>query len=306
MIVSRNLSLQSVTASVRRENLVYFLLSLVVTFVFNWLELHYNWPKLNEWALPITPFTILGGGITIFLGFRTTTAYGRWWEARTLWGGIVNQSRTLVRQAITFSGKKGEILPFARDIAYRQIALVNAIRCHLRQSDPIEAIQAYLPAEEIESLRSHQNIPVAILQNMGGLVQSAYRDGLMDSIQMTSMDSTLADLTDLLGGCERIKNTPLPRQYDVVPQLTISLYSVLLPFGLVSTLHWWTPIISGLITFLFIAIDSIGSNIEDPFENTIHDTPMTALCRTIEINILQMIGAKDIPEPIRPMRGVIH
>lgn len=306
MIVDPKLSLQSVTASVRRENLVYLVLSLALTIVFNGLKLKYSWLKLNEWALPITPFTILGGGITIFLGFRTTTAYGRWWEARTLWGGIVNQSRTLVRQAIAFSGTAGSISPFAQDIAYRQIALVNAIRAHLRQADVIEAITPYLPTEEIESVRDHQNVPVALLLNMEVMLQSAYRDGLMDSIQMTSIDNTLSDLTDLLGGCERIKNTPLPRQYDVVPQLTISLYAILLPFGLVSTLHWWTPVISSLITFLFIAIDSIGRNIEDPFDNTVHDTPMTALCRTIEINLLQMIGVKEVPPPVQARRGVIH
>lgn len=306
MIVDRNLSLKSVAASIRRENFVYLALSIAVTFGFNWLELNFNWPKLNDWALPFAPFTILGSGLTIFLGFRTNSAYGRWWEARTLWGGIVNKSRTLARQTIIFTGTKGEITPFARDLAYRQIALVNAIRAHLRKMDGIEAVLPYLPSEDVEELRGHQNIPVAILQNMGMLIQRAYHDGMMDSIQMTRLDSTLADLTDLLGGCERIKNTPLPRQYDVVPQLTISLYSVLLPFGLVSTLHWWTPLVSSLITFMFIAIDSIGRNIEDPFENTVHDTPMSALCRTIEINLLQMIGEQNIPSPIQPVDGVIH
>lgn len=306
MIVDRTISLQSVTASVRRENLVYLLLSMIVTIIFNWVELKFRWPNLNHWALPITPFTILGAAITIFLGFRTNTSYGRWWEARTLWGGIVNKSRTLIRQSIMFTGTKGSISPFARDMANRQIALVNAIRCHLRQADMMEAILPYLPSEEIDALHGQQNFPVAILSNMGTLVQRAHDDGMLDSIQMSNIDNTMGELADLLGGCERIKNTPLPRQYDVVPQLAIAIYSVLLPFGLVSTLHWWTPVVSSLITFLFVAIDSIGSNIEDPFENTIHDTPMTALCRTIEINLLQMVGEKNIPNPILPVRGIIH
>lgn len=306
MIVDPTLSLQNVTANVRRENIVYLVLSVIVTVLYSWLEIRYNGLKLDDWALPVPPFTILGAGITIFLGFRTNTAYGRWWEARTLWGGIVNQSRTLVRQAIVFTASNGSLSPFARDIAYRQLALVNAIRSHLRQENVIESIAPYLPSEELDSLRGHQNIPVAILQSMGMAVQNAYHNGLIDSFQMTGLNSSLTTLTDLLGGCERIKNTPLPRQYDVVPQVTISLYSFLLPFGLVSTLHWWTPVISFLITFLFIAIDSIGRNIEDPFANTIHDTPMTALCRTIEINLLQMLGETNIPDPIRPVRGVIH
>ena len=257
-------------------------------------------------SLPLTPFTIIGATLTIYLGFRTNTAYGRWWEARTLWGGIVNQSRTLVRQAIVFTGTKEDISPFARDIAHWQIALVNAVRFHLRQTNSVEEIIPYLRSEEIEALHGHQNIPVAILQKMGLLLRHAYHDGLMDSIQLTNIDDTLRNLTDMLGGCERIKNTPLPRQYDVIPQLAIYFYACLLPFGLVSTLHFWTPIVSFLITFLFIAMDSIGRNIEDPFDNTVHDTPITALCRTIEINLLQMIGEKDIPEPIKPIHGVLH
>ncbi len=306
MIVSRKLSLQDLTSSVRRENLVYFVLSVVVTVVFVWLELTFNWKKLNDWALPLPPFTLLGGGLTIFLGFRTNSAYGRWWEARTLWGGIINKSRTLVREAVIFTGKRGSISPLARSLAFSQIALVNAIRSHLRQADVIESITPYLPVEEIEALRKHQNIPVAILQKMGIAIQGAYEEGLVDTIQMTSLSGILADLTDLLGGCERIKNTPLPRQYDVVPQVAISLYSLLLPFGLVSTLHWWTPVISALVTFLFIAIDSIGRNMEEPFDNSIHDIPMSALCRTIEINLLQLIGEEDVPPPIQPVHGVIH
>lgn len=304
MIVDRNLSLRSVTASVRLANLVFFAWALAVT-------LAYRRFGSDSLSFSPTPFTILGAGITIFLGFRTNTAYDRWWEARTLWGGIVNQSRTLVRQALLFTGtdgdNAGDTVPsaFARSIAYRQVAFVNAMRAHLRRQDALAATESYLSTDDRTALAGVQNVPAALLQRMGDGLRRAYAEKRIDSIQQSVLDGTLTELTNLLGGCERIKNTPLPRQYDTVPQLAIYAYSVLLPLGLVSSLAWWTPFISSLITFLFIAIDSIGSNIEDPFESGIHDVPMTSLCRTIEINLREMLGEKEIPTPIEPRHGIL-
>ena len=307
MIVDRRLSFRSVTISVRRENLVFFALSLLVT-------LFYRRFDVTALSLAVTPFTILGAAITIFLGFRTNTAYDRWWEARNLWGGLVNQSRTLIRQAITFHGASlpenaGDDAPtsspFVHRMATLQMAFVNATRAHLRQQEALPQIEPYLSPDDIASVQEVKNAPLAVLRLMGLELRRAHRAHLLDTIQLSAMDSTLSDLTDLLGGCERIKNTPLPRQYDTVPQFAIYTYSLFLPLGLVESIGWWTPFVSSLITFLFIAIDSIGSNIEDPFENRIHDVPMTTLCRTIEINLCQMIGDKDCPAPLEPTHGVL-
>lgn len=305
MIVSHRISFRSVTTSVRRANLVFFAISLGVTC-------YWHWYNINPLVLSPTPFTLLGTTITIFLGFRTNTAYSRWWEARTLWGGIVNQSRSIVRQALTFdvTPKSQTEAPypteFAREIAYYQMALVNATRAHLRQQDAIEAVRPFLPDSEIERLKSEANVPSALMVRMGVCLGQAFQNGQLDTIQLNAMDATLNDLTDLLGGCERIKNTPIPQQYDTVPQLAIYAYSTLLPLGLIEPMHWWTPLISSLITFFFIAIDSIGSNIEDPFEASIHDVPMSAMCRTIEINLRQMLHEKDIPKPLEAEDGVLH
>jgi putative membrane protein len=305
MIVGRKISLQSVAASVRRANLIFLFWSLIVTVIDRRTPYEYL-------SIASTPLTILGAALTIFLAFRTNTAYDRWWEARTLWGGIVNQSRTLLRQLLTFTAAKDgggaddeAPHPLARDMAYRQIALVNAMRAHLRGHDAVAAAQSYLPAEEVEALTDAPNVPDALLTGMGLRLRRAYRDGLLDTIQLAAVDGTVTELTNLLGGCERIKNTPLPRQYDTVPQLAIMAYGMLLPLGLVDSLGWWTPLISALIISVFIAVDTIGSNIEDPFESTIHDTPMSALCRTIEINLRHTLGEKDLPKPVEPRHGVL-
>jgi putative membrane protein len=324
MIVDRTLSFRSVTMSIRRDNLVFFALSLLITLFYR--RLH-----MTELSLAVTPLTIFGAALTIFLAFRTNTAYDRWWEARTLWGGMVNQSRTLIRQAITFAGS-GEtrspddgigkstdspgsnlqnvdqdlvFSPFVHKMAHLQMAFANATRAHLRQEDPLAAVERHLSPEDRDMLATVHNVPAGILRRMGLELRRARQEGLLDTIQLSAMDTTLSDLTDILGGCERIKNTPLPRQYDTVPQFGIYAFSLLLPLGLVSSLGWWTPFICSMITFLFIAIDSIGSNIEDPFENRIHDVPMSTLCRTIEINLSQMVGEKESPTPMEPIFGVL-
>jgi putative membrane protein len=316
MIVDRKLSFRAVSMSIRRDNLVFFAISLLITLAYRRLQ-------LTELSVETAPLTILGAAITIFLAFRTNTAYDRWWEARTLWGGMVNQSRTLIRQAITFTGSSEPLVPddsgdlrdaeddlvfspFVHKMAHLQMAFVNATRAHLRQQDPLEAVDRYLSPDDRNLLAGVQNVPAGLLRRMGIELRRARRLGLLDTFQLNAMDSTLSDLTDILGACERIKNTPLPRQYDTVPRFGIYVFSLLLPLGLVSSLAWWTPFICSLITFLFIAIDTIGGNIEDPFENRIHDVPMSTLCRTIEINLSQMVGEKECPTPMEPVFGVLY
>ncbi len=302
--------------SIRRDNLALFAVALLVTLAYRRLQ-------FTQLGIPAVPLTILGAAITIFLAFRTNTAYDRWWEARTLWGAMVNQSRTLIRQAITFSGSSEPLVPedsgerrdaeddlifspFVHKMAHLQMAFVNATRAHLRQEDPLAAVERYLSPEDRDLLAGIQNVPAGLLRRMGIELRRARRLGLLDTIQLSAMDGTLVELTNVLGGCERIKNTPLPRQYDTVPRFGIYAFALLLPFGLVSSLGWWTPFICAMITFLFIAIDTIGGNIEDPFENRIHDVPMTTLCRTIEINLSQMVGEKECPTPMEPVFGVLY
>ena len=114
---------------------------------------------------------------------------------------------------------------------------------------------------------------------------------------MQRIDATLSELSNVLGGCERIKNTPLPRQYDYYPELMIKFYCVALPFVIVDEVGIFTPVITLFIAFAFLVLNQIGKNLEDPFENQPYDVSMTALCRTIEINLLQAIGETKIPEP---------
>jgi putative membrane protein len=125
-------------------------------------------------------------------------------------------------------------------------------------------------------------------------------------MRFTNIDRTLTDLCNVQGACERIKNTPLPRQYHYFPRLLVAMYSVLLPLGLVEGLGLATPVVSTLISFIFISLDTIGKEIENPFEYTVHDTPMSSLTRSIEINLLQNLGRENLPRDIRPVDGFVY
>jgi putative membrane protein len=286
--------------------LVFFVAVACVAAFVNTLE-----HPFQNIAVPELTITVLGAALGILLGFRTNSAYDRWWEARKLWGRLVNTSRTLARQAITFSGVSEtsipcETNPFALDLVYSQIAFVEALRCALRKQEPWTDIAPYLSPAQIASMKDQSNVPLAILQHMAHRSADAARRGAISDLQFHRIDATLTELSDIQGGCERIKNTPLPKQYDTYPELIVKAYCFLLPLVLVDRLKYFTPLLTLLIAAAFLALNRIGKNLEDPFENTVYDTPMTALSRTIEINLRQMLREEsNMPAPIAPADGVL-
>jgi putative membrane protein len=289
-----------------RGLLTVFITSMVVVF----LDVHYR-SLLARIAVPDSTVAILGAALTILLGFRTNSAYARWWEARTLWGALVNSSRSLARQAVSFTehSEDGRLVPydrsFARVLVYRQIAFVHAMRCVLRRQNVIPEIQPFLDPPTVAALQTHQNIPAALLQLMGMQVAAAADNQLLNELRLQRFDSTLTDLTNILGGCERIKNTPLPRQYDFYPELFIKIYCFVLPIVMVEEIQRFTPVVTLLVSFILLILNRIGKNLEDPFENRPYDVPLTTLSRTIEINLRQALGETELPTPTQPLNGVV-
>lgn len=259
-------------------------------------------------GVPSLPLSMVGAALSIFLAFRNASAYDRWWEARTLWGGLVNSSRTLARQALTLirTGERShEMRALQRQIVILQICYVHALRCHLRNQNPYPELRKYLDPEVVAFIRTHSNVPSAILLQIGKLVETAFERNWTDSYRWSTIDGTLTNLTDIQGGCERIKNTPLPKQYDYFPRLLVTFFCLLMPFGLVEGLGLLTPIASTSLSFIFITLDRIGREIETPFENSVHDTPMTSLSRTIEINLRQLLGDEH-PRELHPVSGFVY
>jgi ion channel-forming bestrophin family protein len=278
-----------------------------VAVVVSFLWLGWKWV-----ALPHIPLSILGVAMGVILSFRNTSTYQRWWEARTLWGSMVNYSRTLARQTVTMTLPAGRdaadeehLGQVRRRIVYYQIAYVHALRRHLRDEEPWEDLTPFLDRREIASLFYEQNVPMEIQRRIGRLLAEAFERGWLDSIRWSSIDNSLTALANAQGGAERIKATPFPLQYDYLQQTFVRVYCLLLPLGMVANLGILTPVGSSLIGFFLMLLDKIGRDLEEPFGNTIHDVPLTSICRTIEVNLRQQLEEADLPASEPTVHGVL-
>lgn len=270
------------------------------------LYVFWGWDWLSLDALPIGT---LGSALTIFLAFRANAAYGRWWEARQLWGSLVNTSRAIARQALTaldVDPHDGEQKKLRDDIVIHQVAFVHALRCHLRKQNALPELYGLLGPERADTLRLYKNIPNVLTLRIGELLQQARQRGMIDSMRWTALDGSLTTLANIQGACERIKNTPLPRQFSSLPSVLVDAFCWLVPLGLVAGLGLVTPVASTLISFILIALDASSSAIEDPFENTVNDTPMTALSRGIELTLREMINQRQALPEVTAIDGFVY
>ena len=269
-----------------------------------------------------TPVGVMGSALAIFIGFRNNSAYGRWWEARQIWGGVVNASRVLARLIITFTDSHAHqqnynaerSQAFKRAMVLRCIAWVHALRLHLRGQDQWHELVPYLPTQEYKALQATQNKPTYLQLLMGQEIYKAMGNGTLGGFDSFQMEGQMLALANHQGAAERIKNTPLPRQYDFFTRAFVLLFAFLLPFGILSffqtpalvPLAWLSVPLSTLIAGVFVIMERTGAANEDPFENRITDTPMTALCNTIERDLLEMLGETALPEKITPVNGYLY
>lgn len=254
---------------------------------------------------PALPFTLFGSALALFLGFRATSAYQRWWEGRILWGAMINASRSLSRAITAFmDDARDGVVPLKRALVKRQIAYVHALRCALRRQGTCPEVSIFLDQAAVDEVDGRTNRPNGILDGTSRRIAAAQREGHLDSIQQTRIEAILVDIANAQGGMERLKNTPLPMQYRFFPALFARIFCVLLPIGLVETLGMATPVGSTIAGLMFLAILQIGDDLVDPFANDVHDVPMTAMCRTIEIDLLQSIG-DPAPAPLGEVKGVL-
>ncbi|SFE82295.1 bestrophin family protein [Nitrosomonas sp. Nm166] len=277
----------------------------VVAIVVTYVELYYS---IQEYTLTTIPFTLIGVALGIFLGFRNNAAYDRFWEGRKLWGGVVNTSRSLTRQAcfvLNSSNSSEELQHFRQVFVKRVIAFAHALRCHLRNENPAEEIKKFLPNEDWVSVLKSTHRPLAILQQLGRDLAVARNRSWLHEFNFPLMNNQLNELSNILGACERIKNTPIPFSYSVLIHRIVASYCLFLPFGLVETTGMLTPVVVLLISYAFFELDAIGDEIEDPFGLQPNDLPLKAISRNIEINLLELINDPDRSEPIKPEDGIL-
>ena len=258
----------------------------------------------KRFALPIAPVSIMGVAIAIFLGFRNSSAYDRWWEARKIWGGIVNTSRAWAMEVTSFLSVKDEdpsIREHKRVLIYRHIAWMNALALHLRKRLQAEAIQSYLGEEEFEKIGGFKNVPAQLLNLQSKHLQQLYREGHIEDFSRIELNGVLKELYNLQGKAERIKNTVFPYYYNYFTRLFLWVFLLILPFALVENMGWELIPLSLAISFVFHILDKSGAITEEPFEGRAADTPMLTLCRSIEIDMRQMLEEDELPEP-RPVQ----
>ena len=257
---------------------------------------------LEQYTLTTIPFSLMGLALSIFLGFRNNACYDRWWEARKNWGALINTTRSLARQTLTLIDPGAD-----RDVLIHQIiGYTYALKYHLRTEVKLDAVEPWFPEAVIERLERSTNVPFAVLQHMGASYREAWKDGRIEPYHLPVLESSLTTLTDIQGKCERIKNTPVPLSYTMLTHRLVAIYCLALPFGIVTEIGALTPLVVAIISYAFLGLDSVGTQLEDPFELDPNDLPLASLARIIERNLLERIDFEDIPGPITPVKGILE
>lgn len=310
MILKRNFDPVKVLQYVKAEMLFAGCVAVVV------LALHKL--GITSITLPFSIPAILGSALAIFIAFRNNSAYSRWWEARTLWGGIINSSRVLARLIITFTDshahqpnfEKVRSERFKKELVYLTIAWGHALRLHLRNQSNWDDVKPLLSSEEFKQFSESQNKPNFLHLLTGKKIYEAMANGTLGGFDSFQMEGQLVALANYQGGCERIKYTPLLRQYDFFTRVFLYTFIFLLPFALIGD---FTKLnidalmipVTLIISFVFSIIGKVGEVNEDPFENRITDVPLTAMCYTIERDLREMLGEINLPPKPEPENGFL-
>jgi len=298
----------------------YMRLELLVSVLFSvTVYLLYKTHLLEKISLPFSVAAILGSALAIFLAFRNNNAYNRWWEARTQWGNIINNSRIFARQIIANAANaaainkatKIETDAYSKELVYRQIAFAHALRLHLRKQDNWEEVKSFLHEKEYTQLAEKINKPNYLLQTQGIRIKEGMRSEILGPFDNISLEPTLAGFNNFQGACERIKNTPLLRQYHYFTRLFLLVFMAVLPFSLINdfTKMGYPALmvpLSILVSFVFGVMGKVGEVNEDPFVNRITDVPLAALCNTIERDLKEMLGETHLPPKLEPVKGFLQ
>jgi putative membrane protein len=286
MLLKKRIPMKYVIGKIKVE------LALVLSYTILFEIFHHYFTDISV-DVPIAIPTMIGTIISLLLAFKSNQAYDRWWEARIIWGAIVNESRTLVRQILTFYKDPDfsvEANEFKENFTKRQIAWCYSLGQALRGKDAIKPLKDLISEEELNFVKNHQNIPNAILLLHARDLRIARKDKRINTYQQVEIDNTLSRLCDAMGKCERIKNTIFPTTYSMYIRLTLCLFILLLPFGLIDVLSWFAiPLITAIAAAFFL-IERMAIHLQDPFENRPTDTPVTAIANTIEKNLMQMLN----------------
>lgn len=290
MLVDKRVPLKYLFHKVKYELFITFIIGIIIHFLTE--EFYTYLPEM-----PLTIATFLGTAISVLLSFKMSQSYDRWWEARKIWGAIVNDSRSLVLQLQAFlkNDYKDEIV---KKIAYRQIAWCYSLGQSLRGLPPLENCGELLSDEDRNKLDIIKNKPLGILQLNVSDISTMRQQQSLSEFEHVQLNTTCVRFSDSMGAAERINSTVFPTTYRMFLHFTIYLFIAILSIGLKGVMLVYEIPLLLLIATVFFMLEKTAYHLQDPFKNRPSDISVTAIARTIEINLRQLIKEEDVPEPI--------
>lgn len=339
MHAGKHYSFREVAFWTRKDIYLHLIIATVPTVIYVWFDC--------KWlTLPWLPIALLGTAVAFVVGFKNNASYDRLWEARRIWGALVNSSRAwgiMVKDYVTNkhasnSISENELAEIHRQLFYRHFAFLTALRYQLREPRVWEAIykphnqeykdkwfsvieqntkvedalKPYLSDEEYQLVISKSNKATQIIALQSAHLKNLLNLGLIEDFRHMELEKILVEFYNHQGGSERIKNFPYPRQFATLNLWFITIFSVLLPLGMLQEFEkfghefvWFNIPFSALSGWIFTTMEKIGESSESPFEGSANDVPITALSRTIEIDLREMLNEKNIPSPLKPENNIL-
>jgi len=248
--------------------------------------------------------TVLGTTLAFFIGFKNNQAYDRWWEARKVWGALVNDSRSWARSIINYCSTDSEnsenLEVTKKKLIHRHIAFLYALKSKLRGSSDKD-FHKYLSQDEIDSVEKQSNIHNAILMNQSTDLEFISKQGYIDGFRFIELNKLIVKFSDQMGMSERISNTVFPPTYHYFTRIFIWLFAITVTLLSAEANGAWSILIGWIVAVIFFDTHMIGMYILNPFEPTKSSVSLDQITRTIEINLLEMMNESDIPEPVKPI-----
>lgn len=291
MLLNRSVPFRYIVSKVKRQMIYVFIVAILVYYVTTTFK-----ALIPE--MPLTIPTFLGTAISVILSFKLSQSYDRWWEARKIWGSIVNDSRNLILQLQAFVNKGNEEI--IRKIAYRHIAWCYSLGQTLRELNPVTNLDKYLDETDLKKLESHNNKPLGIIQLNTSDIARLKEDDQINVFSHVQINNTIVNLVNYMGMAERIKSTVFPVTYRIFLHMIIYVFIITLSISLRNLESYFEIPLLLIIAAFFFLLERTATHLQDPFSNKPTDTAMTAIATTIEINIKQLLNEPDVPAPHKP------
>lgn len=300
MIITKRIFISSILKETRIKFLAIVVISVSSYFLNEYfLKYYFDSPGI----IP----AVLGTALAFFIGFNNNQAYDRWWEARKIWGALVNDSRSWARQIIFYTGISDEfndedLNKLRKRTIYRHIAFLYALKENLRGSDKKE-YKKYISDDEFEAVELESNKQNAILNYQSKDLEFLYEKGSVDGFKFIELNKLIVNFCDQMGMSERIKNTVFPTTYNSYTLIFIWVFIASVTIVTESDIGYWSILFGIIIGLVFVITQSIGLALLNPFDEIKSGISLDQITRTIEINLLEALKESDIPEPVKSVDG---